>query len=335
MSGIARRSCLDRRLRRLSAAIISGALIASASATAQVNVVDFGVAPTPQASPEPAGLKEVLVDVADDGADGEQNRAVGQMELNDQVLEQWAFGEPLEQSRTRFRRMVTQGIDGIDGVCELTPEQKRRLRLVAEAGRQQLEGRLRSVKTRYAGRKIEQNRLGEVHGLVSTIQAASRQNPLEPGSLLAKSLTSILTADQRSRWQAWELERERQSLRREIHAAIATIDLSLPMTDRQRRDLTRLLEAHVRPVAPPRPDVDQQEANAFRQIESMPPGQLALAQFHAIPVRKIQAILRPEQLEVLQSMYRSLRPRWTTIENSGLLRERIDLAGDAEREVRP
>lgn len=126
MSGIARRSCLDRRLRRFSATIISGALFASASATAQVNVVDFGAAPTPQAAPEPAGLKEVLVDVADDRAVEEQNRAVGQMELNDQVLEQWAFGEPLEQSRTRFRRMVAQGIDGIDRVCELTPEQKRR-----------------------------------------------------------------------------------------------------------------------------------------------------------------------------------------------------------------
>ena len=335
MSGIARRSCLDRRLRRLSAAIISGTLFASASATAQVNVVDFGVAPTPQASPRPAGLKEVLVDVADDRAVEEQNRAVVQMELNDQILEQWAFGEPLEQSRTRFLQMVAQGIDGIDRVCELTPEQKRRLRLVAEAGRQQLEGRLRSVKTRYAGRKIEQNRLGEVHGLVSPMQAASRQNPLDPDSLLAKSLTSILTADQRSRWQAWELERERQSLRREIHAAIATIDLSLPMTDRQRRDLTRLLEAHVRPVAPPRPDVDQRPANPFGQILSMAPGQLALAQLNAIPVRETQAILRPEQWEVLQAIYRPLRGRWTMIESSGWLRERIDPAGDDDAEVRP
>lgn len=262
----------------------------------------------------PAPLREVLVEVE---GDRQQRGPLPQQNLftpTAESLDQWVFNLPAEEASKNFDQLVQMEIERIDQICRLSPEQSQLLQLAGESEKQRIRRQLQLLHAKYADRQYEQHRVGAIYQNVKQLQSRVHRRPLSASSMLLRLLTSILDDEQAARWTAWEQDRQRARLRREISKAVARIDQHVPLRSEQRNALIRLLEAEVQLVAQP------QDAENVVVAQMMT--EAVLAQMNGVAPESFQAFLEPPQWEAMQEVFTPHRGQFQLLQQRRLLMER-------------
>ncbi len=274
------------------------------------------------AAQETARFREVLVDVEGEWEQRSETQTdANPFEATEKILDQWVFNQSPDQAHQNYDMLIRIEIERIDQVCGLTPDQERLLRLAGEGEKQRVRETLGSLHAKYAGRSYEQEKTQEIFQELQDVRTTVHRRPLAARSMLSKLLRSICDDEQAERWAAWKEDRRRVRRQREIRAAVATIEQQVPLRRDQRRSLMDLLEAKVRPVA----EQQRQEARAAVRVMN----DSIIPQMNAIPPEAFQAFLEPEQWEALQDIFLPHRGHLRSLQEQGLLLDRIDPAPDS------
>jgi hypothetical protein len=177
-------------------------------------------------------------------------RAVPVQVWPDAQFEQWVFQQDrtAEQARRRFESSLPLHIDEIDRVCQVTPDQKKKLYLMGRGDIKRLFDRYENVKHQFNLHNNDINRLNEIQQQITPLRFALQGGLFDEHSLLAKSIRHTLTDEQYARYDATARDRRAYRHRAQIELAVRILEESVPLRDAQRRELIALLTKETKPI---------------------------------------------------------------------------------------
>ncbi|MCA9098062.1 MAG: hypothetical protein KDA36_06745, partial [Planctomycetaceae bacterium] len=168
-------------------------------------------------------------------------------------------------------------------MCSLNETQVKKLELASRGDIVELFDRVEVVRAKYRQIKNDQNKFNQIWQDVQPLQIAFRAEHFGSGSFFHKSLKKVLTPDQFSDYEETELERRRFQYRSAISAMVAQLELSVPFLDEQREQLIELVLKET-----PTP-------KTFGQYTQ----QIVMVQMSSLPPEKLEAILDPIQMRII------------------------------------
>jgi hypothetical protein len=164
----------------------------------------------------------------------------------DEQFDQWVFNGTVANGRQRLEAMVTLHVEDIDRACHLTDEQKKKLQLAGRGDIKRLFDGFESAKRKFRLLNNDVQKLRDVMPDVNPMQSALRGASFAETSLLAKSLSHTLTAEQIANYDVVVNERRKLRLRANIEMAVMMIEDSAPLRDSQRQALIKLLYTEIK-----------------------------------------------------------------------------------------
>lgn len=216
----------------------------------------------------------------------------------DAQFDQWVFQQDrsAERARQRFESLLALQIDEIDRSCRLSAAQKQKLQLMGRGDIKRLFDGYERAKLRFNELNNDVQRLNEVVPDVTLIQTAIQSGVFQNDSLLAKSLRTTLTGEQRGQYDAAIRERREWRHRAQIELAVQVLEQAMPLRDQQRTALIQLLAAETKPPA-----------TAAGNYESY----YVMYCLSRIPNEKFRPLLSPAQLKLMEritSQYKGYGP---------------------------
>lgn len=220
----------------------------------------------------------------------------------DDNFDQWLFNQNGivdkggTKTRERLHALARSRIEEISGLCSLNEGQKKKLELASRGDIVELFDRVEGVRTKFRQIKNDQNKFNQIWQDIQPLQVAFNSEQFGPGSFFHKSLRRVLTQDQFSDYEKTETERRRFQYRTAISAIVAQMELNVPFLDEQREQLIKLTLDET-----PLP-------KTFGQYTQ----QIVLVQMSAIPPKKLEAILDPIQMRIIDIQMQQVRgmKRW-------------------------
>jgi len=220
----------------------------------------------------------------------------------DDNFDQWVFNQNGivdkggVKTRERLHALARSRIEELSGMCSLNETQVKKLELASRGDIVELFDRVEAIRTKFRQIKNDQNKFNQIWQDIHPLQIAFNSEQFGPGSFFHKSLKKVLTPDQLSDYEKTELERRRFQYRTAICAIVAQMELNVPFLDEQREQLIELtLEETPLP-------------KTFGQYTQ----QIVLVQMSSIPPKKLEAILDPIQMKIIDIQMQQVRgmKRW-------------------------
>jgi hypothetical protein len=235
-------------------------------------------------------------------------------------FDQWMFqnvgnakqGE--QQIRTRAQLQLAE----LDRLCELSEPQRQKLELAAKGDIERFFQEVDVLRRKFNAVKGDQQAMMQMWQEISPLHMKQARGLTGPGSLMAKTLSGTLSADQTAHYE--EVTRERRRFRYEASIAIAlhTIEATIALKDQQREAIKAALLEFPPPLA-------------FGQYDHY----LVMYRLAGLPPEKLQPHLDARQWEVLKRQFNQYRRMGETLFAQGYL-EREELgrtAGEAADEA--
>lgn len=176
-------------------------------------------------------------------ADAEPN-AVNGMDI-DQWIFQTTGGNP-GVARVRLQTRVKVQLDELDGVCGLTDAQKKKLQLAASGDTRRFFDDVQRVRRKFQGEK-DQNAMQQIWQEIQPLQQKLATDIYGETSFFAKTLRSMLTPEQRAKYQMIVDERRRYRFRVMVATSLLSIERSVPLKHAQHMALKTLLLENIQP----------------------------------------------------------------------------------------
>lgn len=242
--------------------------------------------------------------VADKGVEEAANEQAVQLGfiVPEDTFDQWVFNtngivdKGGVKTRERLHALAQSRIEEISGMCSLTDAQKKKLELATRGDIVELFDKVEVVRTKFKQIKNDQNKFNQIWQDIHPLQLAFNSEQFGPGSFFHKSLAKVLTPEQFSDYESTELERRKFQYRAAISSIIAQMELNVPFLDEQREQLMTLALNET-----PLP-------KQFGQYTQ----QIVFVQLSSIDSEKLEAILDPIQLRVINQQLQQVRgmKRW-------------------------
>lgn len=204
-------------------------------------------------------------------------------------FDQWVFNQNGivdkggVKTRERLHALARSRIEELTGMCSLNESQVKKLELASRGDIVELYDRVEAIRTKFRQIKNDQNKFNQIWQDIQPLQVAFHSEQFGSGSFFHKSLKKVLTPDQFSDYEETELERRRFQYRTAISAMVAQLELSVPFLDEQREQLIELMLKET-----PTP-------KTFGQYTQ----QIVMVQMSSLPSEKLEAILDPIQMKII------------------------------------
>lgn len=170
-------------------------------------------------------------------------------ELPEEQFDQWLFQgqSTLAAGRTRLETQLRLHLEGIDRVCQLSDDQRRKLQLAGRGDVKRFFDRVEDVRLKFREVRKDQNKVGEIFQRIQPLQQDLQAGLFGDVSLFRRVLPRILTADQFATYGKVEQQRRQFHYQAKVGLAVAMLENALPMEDEQRQKLKRLILAETKP----------------------------------------------------------------------------------------
>jgi hypothetical protein len=150
-------------------------------------------------------------------------------------------------ARESMQFRIENQIRAVHRHCELTDEQKSKLRLAGQGDFRQWQDWAEEVRAKYAGRPLsfEERRLADIE--MSFVRNRPADEPLDPNCLFQQTLRRIISPEQRSGYFAYQRAQRLQQLERAWKSwEYKPLEMNLPQATRDK--LNALLMEHAPPL---------------------------------------------------------------------------------------
>jgi len=147
----------------------------------------------------------------------------------------------------QFESQVDLRIEAADRVCKLTDTQKYKLRLAGDSDLKEFKDRCDSLKQRFQNAQIPLNDANKIFAEIQPLQQEWSTGLLGDASLFAKVFHHLLSSEQFTQLKQEETQRVQVRYRAKIKLAIATVENSIPLTEKQRESFEQLLATETKP----------------------------------------------------------------------------------------
>lgn len=179
---------------------------------------------------------------------GGRGFAVGQIDFD-----QWVFQMHGSNEAAGFKRLETLlelRLEEIGRFVSLSEEQLRKLRAAAEGDAERFRIRIRLARARFDEIKQNQDRWQEIWQEIQPLQQQLQVGIHGAGSLFDKTVSRVLTGEQRLTYYQADRERMRYRWGASVDAAIVQLEKSVPLRHAQRVALRKLMmegDRHLQP----------------------------------------------------------------------------------------
>jgi len=246
----------------------------------------------------------------DDLVDEDKPQAENMIRINrplytEDTFNQWVFGSSggLSQGRKRIDASLNLLMGHLDRTCQLTTEQKQKLRLAGEGDLKRFLNRYEKARQRFQALRNDQNKLGEIFQEIQPLQHEIRVGLFGEGSIFFKTVNSTLDEDQNAKFEKLLRERRWFRYRAKINLVVASLDNAIGFSAEQRAQFVKLL-------------TEETEAPLkFGQWDHF----AVLYQASHLPEDKLKQIFDPVQWRVLQLQIRQAKAMAKLLEDGGFV----------------
>lgn len=172
-----------------------------------------------------------------------------QHEIPENAFDQWVFAGigNAQKARKRMEAQLTAKIESIDQDCNLTEAQGEKLRIAGRGDISRMFDRVEVVRKQFLATRKDQQKIQEIWQRIQPLQLRLKSGLFDDTSIIQKMLKQTLSAEQ---WAAYRKQAEdRHKFQHEANIALTVtmIDYGIPLLDRQRKALTKLLIDETRP----------------------------------------------------------------------------------------
>lgn len=164
-------------------------------------------------------------------------------------FDQWVFqnASSAEDQRKVFETKLALTIFQIDGVCQLTDEQRLTLQLAGELDINRYFSKYMQVKDYYLKNKPDQNNFNEVWQLIQPLQRIAQVGLFGEDSAVRKISRQMLEEEQQKRFREIEHQRREYRYRALVEMYVMMLDDAAPLSAEQRKRLVKLILENTRP----------------------------------------------------------------------------------------
>ncbi|MFO0889970.1 MAG: hypothetical protein U0790_12625 [Isosphaeraceae bacterium] len=171
--------------------------------------------------------------------------------LSNEQFDMWVFGNSGApgSGRNKIDTLLELSVDDVARLCRLSNLQRQKLILAGRGDIKRFFEKVEEKRKIFDKLKADQNKIGELYQEVVPLQAMLAAGLFGDGSLYAKTLKRVLEESDESRYQEVLRDKQRFAYRAKVELAVAQVDQSLGLSDRQRRELVELILQESKPPA--------------------------------------------------------------------------------------
>lgn len=172
-------------------------------------------------------------------------------QLEEQQLFSWAFENQtsIASARQRATDLLEGQIDFVAVIGDVTPQQRNRLLLAGQGDISRFFAYAERIIAEQPRGNMDQEEWQKVWQTLSPIRERFAQGLTGRGSLFEKTIRSTLSSEQWEAYQQLVEQRDRRNYRALVAAAVAELEIKVPLTRKQRE---RLIETVSTQTAPPK-----------------------------------------------------------------------------------
>lgn len=228
--------------------------------------------------------------------------AQNQFDLNEQTFNQWLYGN---SRPVNVASELSAEIEGVDRVCNLTREQKEKLKLAGRGDEVRFAERVAELRERLVGRSYDQNEINEIYQQVQPLAQEYRAGVIGKSSLFYKVLKRTLEPEQQEKFEHVQAERRASRHAARIRLYIAQLERSCPLTHEQRTGLQEILLKETRPPS---------QASEYDSY-------VLMFQASKIPQERFEKLLDEAQLRIVKLQFQQGQGMEQFLKQQGLLPE--------------
>ena len=228
--------------------------------------------------------------------------------IDDSNFDRWVFGnvQKREDARNSLEAKVDLRLEELKQICGLTEAQINKLRLASRGDLKRFFEKFDAARRHFQKIKNEPNGVNESFQEIRPLQTEFQSGLFNEGSMFKNSLSATWTAEQSAKWQIAETARRKFRERAALEMALVTFEENIPLQDKQRQALLKLILEQPPGDAPP---AMPGRAVAVRDVGQIQFGQPNLAQKLAmLPQDQLQTIFDAYQLVAVEKMVKPYRP---------------------------
>lgn len=230
--------------------------------------------------------------------------AQDEFRIDRSTLESWIFQQAGDagSGKRAMEAEINLRINRIEQYAELSDTQRRQLRLAAQGDVKRFYDQVEEVICKVEKMKLNQGNFNEAYQLTIPLQSTLRNGIFGPSSLFTKVSRSVISGEQRDRYEA--AERNRLRLRGDafLRAMIRKFGQEIPLTAKQHQQLFELASPG---FAEPIVDYHYKELYTSIYVVNLPEDSLAM-------------ILDAEQLQELRKRREQMEPMRRFLKEQGL-----------------
>ena len=227
--------------------------------------------------------------------------------LTPEQFEQRVFGvqNGYALAMKQFESQVDLRIEAADRVCKLSDTQKYKLRLAGDCDLKQFKDHCDEMKQKFQNTPIPLNDANKLFAEIQPLQQEWSAGLLNDASLFAKVFHHLLSSDQFAQIRQEETQRQQERFRAKVKLAIATVENSIPLTEKQRESFENLLVAETKPP----------------RISGRYDYYVIMVQASRLPEAKLKAIFDDAQMRALQQLFQQVGRIEQVLKQQGVLDE--------------
>ena len=230
--------------------------------------------------------------------------------LSDQQFDQWVFGGRgnSQAGRNNLDTVLALQVDEVARVCRLTGLQKKKLLLAGHGDIKRFFEKVDEKRRKFDELKTDRNKIGEIYQELLPLQQTFRSGLFSQGSFYAKTLKTVLSDEDKEKYQELLRQKNRFRYHAKIELVVAQLDQSVGFRAEQRK---RLIELILNETQPP---------ERYGQYDYY----VVLYQAARIPAAKLKSLFDDRQWGLLQRSLNQGRGLEQFLRTQGLLPARDD-----------
>jgi len=169
-------------------------------------------------------------------------------EINEKWFDQWIFrGTTSGKSKARLLALLELQVAAVDRSCELTEEQREKLKLAGRGDIKWLFDELDDARDQFLTVRRDQEKFNKFWPEVQPLQGKLNSGIFDESSFFHRILKRTLDPEQTAQYDEQERRRKKFRYEAKLGVVVATLESGMPLRDEQRKRLLKLLTEKTRP----------------------------------------------------------------------------------------
>jgi hypothetical protein len=166
--------------------------------------------------------------------------------LTNQQFDMWLTNNN-RSATDQITSQVKMEISELDHICDLSPEQKKKLRLAGRGDAARFESEVAALRAELVDKSYSNEEVNEIFQRIQPLQQKFQSGLLGERSLFHRIVARTLDERQRVEYEARQAQRRSAVYEARVRMYVAMLDRAVPMRDEQRQDLMEQFKKHTQP----------------------------------------------------------------------------------------